>query len=94
MVQMLSGLICHRKEESERGRISGKRKHRIYFQSDIWADIDVVFIGHSQFLSAKPIKSTVFKNSVSITVGVDCLCNIMAIFGKMCEKRSFTGQFT
>jgi hypothetical protein len=34
-----------------------------FFQSDIWADIYVVFIGPSHFLSAKPIKPTVFKNS-------------------------------
>jgi hypothetical protein len=37
--------------------------HRIFFQSDIWADIYVVFMGPSHFLSAKPIKPTVFKNS-------------------------------
>ena len=40
-----------------------KWKHRSFFQSDIWANIYVVFIGHSQFLTAKPIKPTVFKNS-------------------------------
>ena len=34
-----------------------------FFQSDIWADIYVVFIGPSHFLSAIPIKPTVFKNS-------------------------------
>ena len=40
-----------------------KMKHHIFFQSDIWADIYVVFIRLSHFLSAKPIKPTVFNNS-------------------------------
>jgi hypothetical protein len=40
-----------------------KIKTSHFFQSDIWADIYVVFIGPSYFLSAKPIKLTVFKNS-------------------------------
>jgi hypothetical protein len=40
-----------------------KMKHHIFFQSDIWVDIYVVFIGLSHFLSAKLIKPTVFSNS-------------------------------
>jgi hypothetical protein len=40
-----------------------KMKHHFFFQSNIWADIYVVFIGPSHFLSAIPIKPTVFKYS-------------------------------
>ena len=43
-----------------------KMKTSHFFQSDIWADIYVVFIGPSHFLSAKPIKLTVFKNSGNV----------------------------
>jgi len=39
-----------------------KMKHHIFFQLDIWADIYVVFIELSHFLSAHPIKPTVFNN--------------------------------
>jgi len=40
-----------------------KMKTSPFFQSDIWANTYVVFIGPPHFLSAKPIKLTVFKNS-------------------------------
>jgi hypothetical protein len=48
----------------ERLQISEKNENiTFFFQSDIWADIYVVFIRPSHFLSAKLIKPTVFKNS-------------------------------
>ena len=46
-----------------------KKKTSHFLISDIWADIYVVFIGHSQFLSIKP---TVFKNSAPY-------CNLIKI---------------
>ena len=59
MVRKLSGLIRHRKQQSEFRMVHynmktitqngyefpEKMKHHILFQSDIWADIYVVFIG-------------------------------------------------
>jgi hypothetical protein len=44
-------------------RFSGISNSDFFLVSDIWADIYEVYVGHSDFLSAKPIKPTLFKNS-------------------------------
>ena len=49
---------------AEQVQISGKYENiAFFFQLEIWVDIYVVFIRPSHFLSAKPIKPIVFKNS-------------------------------